>query len=300
MQRFRQYLNEATSKKFVYHVTFTKNAKKIMAQGLKPLQTSNWGKGADVDRYNTQGGVFAFEHPEDAFRWAFKQNWEFKKPVSIIKMKRGKSWEVDPSEDPTLQMGKGKALQSTSMIKSSDMLQAYEFADFGNPGSLGIPQDEWIKGIVKTLTEAAKETIIKNPKVSEIFGALNPENHPEFSTLLDNPKAKYVYKIVYDTRTDNYWVAWAGGNTHDQIAAHAKLFHHDEIWPDTRLLTNPNSDVVVPIYMNLKTKEVEISVSRNELLGPAKKMITGKLEKLIKSFKVTPRTYVASKFQDFI
>lgn len=295
MKTFREYLNEA-SKQFVYHVTFTKNAKKIMAQGLKQLQTSNWGKGAD--RYNTQGGVFAFEHPEDAFKWAFKQQYEFKKPVSIIKMKRSKSWEVDPSEDPMLQMGKGKALQSTSMIKSSDMVQAYEYADFGNPGSLGISQDEWIKGIVKTLTEAAKPTVLKNPKFAEIFGALNPEEDPGMAQLLDDPKDKYVFKAVYDTRTDNYWVAWAGGTYHDKLASEAGLFQHDEAWPQERL-KNPEHDIVLPMYFNLKTRKLEISVANDKILEISKQMVTGKLKKFVKSFKVIYRTYRNSEFDEY-
>ena len=152
MKGFKQF-NEAISKRFVFHVTFTKNARKIMSGGLNPLQTSNWAKGKEKERYNKQGGVFGFEHPEDAFRWAFKQNYEFKKEVSIIKMKRGKTWEKDPSQDPSLQMGKGKALQSLSAIKPSEMIKSFNLKDFGNPLERGITQDEWIKDIVNILSK---------------------------------------------------------------------------------------------------------------------------------------------------
>lgn len=147
----------------------------------------------------------------------------------------------------------------------------------------------------------AKETIIKNPKFSEIFGALNPENNPNLDTSDGlNPKHKYVFKMIYDTRSDNYWVAWAGTSTHDQIAHHAKLFHHDEIWLDSRILLKPNSEVVVPIYMNIKTRQMEISVSKDELLDKAEKYIIGKLKTFTKGFKVSARTYKNSKFKDFI
>ena len=145
-------LYEAVSKRYVYHVTFTKNVKNIMSQGLKPFQTSNWSKGPGGDRYNEEGGVFAFEHPEDAFKWAFKQKFAFKKPVSIIKMKRGNTWEVDPSQDISLQMGKGKALRSIAAVKAGDMIEAFDFDDFGTPGDLGISQQDWIKGIIDKLS----------------------------------------------------------------------------------------------------------------------------------------------------
>lgn len=149
MKTLNQLL-EAKSSKYYYHVTFKKNVKKILSSGLKPLQTSNWAKG-DGSRYNQSGGVFAFEHPEDAWKWAFKMNWEFKKPVSIVRIKKSKSWDVDPSADITLQMGKGKALVSNSAIKSSDTVDAFDFDDFGTPTELGLSQSEWIKGIVKKL-----------------------------------------------------------------------------------------------------------------------------------------------------
>jgi len=145
-------LYEGVSKRFVYHVTFSKNVKKIKSSGLKPFETSNWVKAGDKTRYNKEGGVFGFEHPEDAFRWAFKQQWEFKKDVAIIKLKRGVSWEIDPSDDISLQFGKGKALRSMAAIKSSDVIESFEFKDFGTPAELGITQVEWLKSIVDRLS----------------------------------------------------------------------------------------------------------------------------------------------------
>jgi hypothetical protein len=54
--------------KFLYHVTYTKNIPAIKEKGLLPFQTTNWktGKG---ERYG-EGEVYAFEHPQDAVRWA--------------------------------------------------------------------------------------------------------------------------------------------------------------------------------------------------------------------------------------
>ena len=144
-------LHEAVNKQFAYHVSFTENAPKIMREGLKPFKTSLWTK-ASGERYNEEGGVFAFEHPEDAFKWAFNQKFEFKKPVSIIKMKRGETWETDPSQDITLQMGKGKALRSLAAIPASDMIKAFDFEDFKTPSELKVSQKEWIDGIIDKLS----------------------------------------------------------------------------------------------------------------------------------------------------
>lgn len=114
----------------VYHVTFSKNVAGIKKEGVKPLQTSNWVDGTG-DRYNADAGIFSFAHPEDALRWAFKMNWEFKQPVSIVKLKRSKSWKLDPSEDINLQMGEGDALRSTPAVPASDFIESFEFNDLG-------------------------------------------------------------------------------------------------------------------------------------------------------------------------
>jgi len=159
--RFREFKTEGAGGQSVYHVTFDKHIPKIKQDGLRPLQTSNWAKagGDEGTRYNEEGGVFAFADPEDAFKWAFKQQFEFKEPVSILRLKRGNSWEKDPSGDIHLQMGKGEALRSIAAVPASDVEGAYSFTDFGNPGN-GVSQQEWIQNSVNTIsgqvTEARK------------------------------------------------------------------------------------------------------------------------------------------------
>lgn len=152
MKTFKQHITEAKSFKYYYHVTFKKNVKKIMGSGLKPLQTSNWIKGSG-QRYNDYGGVYAFEHPEDAYRWAFKMGWEFKKDISIIRMKKSKQWEDDPSEDITLQMGgKGKAIMSKGAVPASQMVDSFDVKDFGYPADKNQTQAKWMKDVVKALS----------------------------------------------------------------------------------------------------------------------------------------------------
>lgn len=149
MKSFKKFLDEG---RYVYHTTFTKNVRAIKSKGLVPLQTSNWVKtGSPKVRYNEDGGIFAFADPEDAWKWAFKQEFEFNKPVSIIRMKKTKQWTKDPSQDIGLTMGKGDALKSIEMVKPSDIKDTFQMKDFSNPSKLGISQKEWIKGIVKKL-----------------------------------------------------------------------------------------------------------------------------------------------------
>lgn len=122
-----------------------------MKKGLLPFQTSNWVKGANKDRYNEEGGIFAFEHPRDAFGWAFKMQWDHNKPTSIVRIRAGDAWDQDPSQDPNLIMGKGKALVSRGMIKPQSIVDSFELKSFGTPGGLGISQDEWYDRIEKAL-----------------------------------------------------------------------------------------------------------------------------------------------------
>lgn len=143
---------------YVYHVTFTENVPKIKAKGLIPLQTSNWATG-DGERYNKEGGVFAFAHPEDAYKWAFKTNWEFKKPVSILRFLKTNQWEKDPSADIMLQTGRGDALRSMSAIGPESFVDEFDFEQFGTPVSKDMDQQEWMQGIVQTLSEGGMQQL---------------------------------------------------------------------------------------------------------------------------------------------
>ena len=67
---------EVTNPPYLFQVTFTKNVPRIKEKGLLQFQQSNWVRGEGGKRYNEEAGVFAFTHPEDAFRWAFKMQWD--------------------------------------------------------------------------------------------------------------------------------------------------------------------------------------------------------------------------------
>ena len=86
--RAQEFLTESASGT-LYHVTQTKNIPKIKAKGILMMQPTNWLQAGSKERYGS-GDVFAFDHLEDAVRWAAKWDWElFNKMgsgnISIIK-----------------------------------------------------------------------------------------------------------------------------------------------------------------------------------------------------------------------
>lgn len=136
-------LEEAAKGKYYYHVTLQKYALKIIKQGIRPLMPSNWVR-ADGTRYNEDGGIFAFDHPEDAARWAFKMAWDTKKKTVIVRIKKTSGWDKDPSDDITIQMGKGKALKRYDSVKASDIVDVVQVDTKGK---------DFIKNHVKALLE---------------------------------------------------------------------------------------------------------------------------------------------------
>lgn len=144
---------EVTNPPYLFHVTFTKNVPRIKKTGLLQFEPSNWVRGEGGKRYNEEAGIFAFDHPEDAFRWAFKMQWDMEdKDISIVRLTMGKDWEDDPAIDPISMAGnKGRALRSRYNRKAEEIIDSFRFDDFGNPQDLGIDQEEWIDRITKKL-----------------------------------------------------------------------------------------------------------------------------------------------------
>ena len=144
------------AKKYLYHVTFTKNVPNIKKKGLVQFQPSNWVKGPGGDRYNNDiAGIFAFDHPEDALNWAGKMEWEFRdtdKDISIVRIDMEDFWEDDPAEDPFVS-NKGKARYSKRNISADKIIDVLDMSGIKRPGDLGISRDEWLADVSKKLTE---------------------------------------------------------------------------------------------------------------------------------------------------
>ena len=88
--KIKELLGESSN--YLYHATLTKNVPSIMKQGLMQFQPSNWVR-RDGERYNTDAGLFAFEHPVDAVNWAQKMQFNFKDDTSIIRVKTSDLWK---------------------------------------------------------------------------------------------------------------------------------------------------------------------------------------------------------------
>ena len=140
--------------KYLYHVTFTKNVPRIKKKGLIQFEPSNWVQRGTGERYNEDAGIFAFDDPEDAFRWAFKMKWDLDdKDISIVRINIGEHWEDDPAGETMkwLYQIKGRSLRSSRNRKAEEIIDSFNFDEFGSPKDLGISQEEWIDQIVKTL-----------------------------------------------------------------------------------------------------------------------------------------------------
>lgn len=105
----------------LYHVTHTRLVPAIQKSGLRPGQASNWVKAASGRQYGS-GKLFAFEHPEDAVRWAAKTDYAFNGTtgsgkVSIVTIRPGSERWVKDVADPLSQAGaKGAWLKTTAAI----------------------------------------------------------------------------------------------------------------------------------------------------------------------------------------
>jgi hypothetical protein len=122
-QSYRKTAMEAV----LYHVTETKNVRAIRKLGLRRFMPSNWIKAENHERYG-HGEIYAFEHEDDALRWAARMDWELHKAtgtskISIIKIAVLGPWEIDHA-DPLNQAGsKGKWLKNALPVSPEHILE---------------------------------------------------------------------------------------------------------------------------------------------------------------------------------
>ena len=109
----------------LYHVTLTASVPSIERKGILLMQPSNWVKAGSKDRYGT--GIFAFEHINDAIRWAAKWDWDINKTmgsgkISIVVFESDPSeWDIDTA-DPIGQVGaEGKWLNKHGVVKPEEI-----------------------------------------------------------------------------------------------------------------------------------------------------------------------------------
>ena len=140
----------------LYHVTFSKNLPDIQERGLDPLSPSLWRHTGTGERYQDQPSVFSFQDPEEALRWAWKMEWEFRddisdpSDISIVKLRGGDKWESDPAAGGP-DIGK-TSMRSLGHIPSSDVLDTMGLPlgagineEFQRQVPGGDPINDWLK-----------------------------------------------------------------------------------------------------------------------------------------------------------
>jgi hypothetical protein len=108
----------------LFHVTFKKTLPKIKKQGIRPQNFSLW-TGAAGRHISEFGQVYAFSNINDAMRWAFKQQWETKKPTVIVEFedKNPGRWEPDTHWQSC--GAEGQWLKTFGMIKPEQLVAVH-------------------------------------------------------------------------------------------------------------------------------------------------------------------------------
>jgi RNA:NAD 2'-phosphotransferase (TPT1/KptA family)/8-oxo-dGTP pyrophosphatase MutT (NUDIX family) len=113
-----------------YHVTFSNLVDRIRKQGIQPGQAANWKQRSNGKAYG-RGEVNAFDHKNDAIRWAGRMDWEFHKKlgsgkISILAFSPGKAtWESDEESDPLTRVTyQGRWLKSETPVEPAQIRSA--------------------------------------------------------------------------------------------------------------------------------------------------------------------------------
>ena len=107
----------------LYHCTWTRLVPRIRRQGLRCLQTSNWTRSSNGERYGG-GEVYAFESRWDAIRWAAKMDWDHFSAtgtgkVSILTLDDSGEWQTDFNDTLTRNTSEGNWLKAYRAIPAS-------------------------------------------------------------------------------------------------------------------------------------------------------------------------------------
>lgn len=122
--------SKTAAAKTLYHVTYTDKVPSIKEKGILPLQTSNWIKGPEGERYGG-GEIYACDNVEDAVRWAARMDWEFNKgmgtgKISIVTFTPGKEkWKIDTADPLSQAQNKGHWLKAEASVKPEQITGAY-------------------------------------------------------------------------------------------------------------------------------------------------------------------------------
>lgn len=105
-----------------YHVTWTSLLPKILKQGLRCMQTSNWVNRLG-ERYGG-GAVYAFESRRDAIRWAGRMDWDHTRnlgsgKVVILTLEDVDGWDTDLADALSQATCEGRWLKRFAKVPPS-------------------------------------------------------------------------------------------------------------------------------------------------------------------------------------
>ena len=193
---------EAEGEEHLYHVTHTKHVGKIQKQGLRPMQTSNWVKAGDKERYGS-GEVYTFTHKDDAHQWAGRMDCAHHQKlgsgnISILTVKKPKDhrFEVD-TNDPLSQAGqKGKWLKTNTPIPAHHIVGVEKYM----PKKLGEDKDR-----IGKPTPSAAEIAKKHGKdVAEIQAQIDKGIKVEREHTNSDDEAHEIARDHLDEFPDYY------------------------------------------------------------------------------------------------
>lgn len=110
----------------LYHITDAENEKIIKKQGIVPQKKASYQNvfGADIRKHKKS--IYAFTNQADTVKWAFKREYDGKKPVIIIVFKANiNDWKEN--EHLEAQLANGKWLQKEGIVEPNEIIKIIPF-----------------------------------------------------------------------------------------------------------------------------------------------------------------------------
>jgi hypothetical protein len=114
----------------LYHATHTRLVAKILKEGLRPFQTSNWIHAGSRKRYG-RGEVYAFEELVDAVLWAAKLDWAVNQETgggrtSVVEFVTDpRRWQADDADPLHQVLCRGRWLRYLGGVAPQDIVSAH-------------------------------------------------------------------------------------------------------------------------------------------------------------------------------
>ena len=211
----RTYRLEPTNLKKLYHTTLSRNAGKILKEGLFPLQTTLW-KTPDGERHGN-GEIYVFESLEDAKAWKLKMQleltenfggFEVEPSVTIFEIdNKTDMWE----EDIDVASGIPKNILGPN---SGRWFRRFEKVP---PEDIKVLKDDVSFRLTHQQEEFFKDSKIREPngELTEVFHGTAAEDFEEFDPSAERGEWKVLGDGTYFSRLPqqaNNYTRYGDGN----------------------------------------------------------------------------------------